>query len=71
MIPDSIIDHHAQVVITDDESLALSSLLWPELGFGVGALPDAGLGCPGGLRVVVHTGAKALALVMSVASAAE
>ena len=65
MIPDSIIDHHAQALITDDESLALP------LGRGVGALPDAGLGGPGGLRVVVDAGAQTLALVVSVASAAE
>ena len=69
MIPDSIIDHHAQALITD-EWLALPLRL-PPLGLGVGALPDAGLGGPGGLRVVVDAGAQTLALVVSVASAAE
>ena len=69
MIPDSIIDHHAQALITD-EWLALPLRL-PPLGLSVGALPDARLGCPRRLRVIVHTGAQALALVMSVASAAE
>ena len=68
MIPDSIIDHQlvAQGLITD-ESLADLGLPLPVLG----ALPDAGLGRPGGLGVVVHPGAQALALVMSVARAAE
>ena len=68
MIPDSIIDHQlvAQGLITD-ESLADLDLPLPVLG----ALPDAGLGRPGGLGVVVHPGAQALALVMSVARAAE
>ena len=41
------------------------------LCLGVGALLDTGLGRPCGLRVVVHSGAQALALVMSVAGAAE
>ena len=72
MIPDSIIDHQmvAQVLITD-ESLGRLPLA-PGLGLPVlGALPDAGLGRPRGLGVVVHAGAQALALVMSVARAAE
>ena len=75
MIPDSIIDHQmvARVFITD-ESLGLPLPLAPGLGLPLpvlGALPDAGLGRPGGLGVVVHAGAQALALVMSVARAAE
>ena len=71
MIRDSIIDHHmAQVFITDESlSLGLLDLGLPLLALG--ALPDARLGCPGGLRVVVHPGAQALALVMSVPSAPE
>ena len=72
MIRDSIIDHHmAQVPITD-ESLALGLLDHLRLPLlALGALPDARLGCPGGLRVVVNPGAQALALVMSVSSAAK
>lgn len=73
MIPDSIIDRQmvAQVLITD-EVLGLG--LAPGLGLPLpvlGALADARLGRPGGLGVVVHPGAQALALVMSVARAAE
>ena len=74
MIPDSIIDHQmvAQVLITDESLGGLP--LAPDLGLPLpvlGALPDAGLGRPRGLGVVVHAGAQALALVMSVAGAAE
>ena len=55
MIRDSIIDHHMAQVLITDESLALACLL--DLGLpllALGALPDARLGRPGGLRVVVH-----------------
>ena len=72
MIRDSIIDHHMAQVFITDESLALGLLDHLHLPLlALGALPDARLGRPGGLRVVVNPGAQALALVMSVSSAAE
>ena len=72
MIRDSIIDHHMAQVLITDESLALACLLGLGLPLlALGALPDARLGRPGGVGVVVHPGAETLALVMSVPSAAK
>ena len=71
MIPDSIIDHHMAQVLITDESLALGPL---DLGLpllALGALPDARLCRPGGVGVVVHSGAQTLTLVMSVPGAAK